>query len=460
MASLYKKTYPIDMPEGAKILTRRGRKIAQWTDGRGNVKTAPLARDGKRMMYVSDVWYLRYRTAEGRERRISTGCRDRQAAGRVMADVLGELEKVRAGILTPEDVHASGHADRPIREHVEDYLEYLKVKTVRGRRISQTHRYNVRKQLHRLIDECGLQRIGDITRHRITRWIRQQTDAGTKAPRTILKYRATLTAFCKWAAGESRLTVNPLIGLPSVTVDEERRCRRPLTMDEVQRLLQAAAERPLRDALTIRRGKRTGQLAAKVRPAQRERFRRLGRERALIYKTLLYTGLRKSELASLTVGDVHLEADRPHVTLAAKNAKNGKAAMIPLRSELANDLREHLEEKLAEYRRRTLADGRREVPATLPANARLLDVPDHLVRILDRDLAAAGIDKTDAHGRTVDVHSLRHTFATMLSQAGVLPRMAQELMRHSDIRLTMSTYTHLSLIDTAGAVEALPGVGA
>ena len=36
--------------------------------------------------------------------------------------------------------------------------------------------------------------------------------------------------------------------------------------------------------------------------------------------------------------------------------------------------------------------------------------------------------------------------------------MAQELMRHSDIRLTMNTYTHLALIDTAGAVETLPSI--
>ena len=43
--------------------------------------------------------------------------------------------------------------------------------------------------------------------------------------------------------------------------------------------------------------------------------------------------------------------------------------------------------------------------------------------------------------------------------AGVLPRMAQELMRHSDIRLTMNVYTHLQLIDTAGAVESLPSIG-
>ena len=39
---------------------------------------------------------------------------------------------------------------------------------------------------------------------------------------------------------------------------------------------------------------------------------------------------------------------------------------------------------------------------------------------------------------------------------GVLPSVAQKLMRHSDIRLTMNTYTHLELADTAGAVASLP----
>jgi integrase len=56
----------------------------------------------------------------------------------------------------------------------------------------------------------------------------------------------------------------------------------------------------------------------------------------------------------------------------------------------------------------------------------------------------------------VDVHSLRHTFATLLARNGVTPSVAQKLMRHSDIRLTMNTYTHLDLADTAGAVAALP----
>ena len=44
----------------------------------------------------------------------------------------------------------------------------------------------------------------------------------------------------------------------------------------------------------------------------------------------------------------------------------------------------------------------------------------------------------------------------MLAAAGVHPKEAQELARHSDINLTLSRYTHVGLRDTAAAVGQLP----
>jgi hypothetical protein len=41
-----------------------------------------------------------------------------------------------------------------------------------------------------------------------------------------------------------------------------------------------------------------------------EALERLGRERAMIYKTMVLTGLRKGELASLTIGALELADDR------------------------------------------------------------------------------------------------------------------------------------------------------
>jgi len=216
-------------------------------------------------------------------------------------------------------------------------------------------------------------------------------------------------------------------------------------LPEIGRLLKAAQERPLRDALTIRRGRNKGKLQAKVSPAERRRLERVGQCRALVYKFMMLTGLRRSEAASVTVGALCLNQDSPYVHVEGKHAKSGHAATLPLRGDLADDLREHVA-RLAE-------DNGGQVPPDEP----LFDLDwRNLLWTFNLDLAAAGIPKKGAQGRTVDVHSLRHTFATLLARNGVSPGVAQKLMRHSDIRLTMNTYTHLDLADTAGAVAALP----
>ncbi|MFM2002474.1 MAG: hypothetical protein RI963_1900 [Planctomycetota bacterium] len=79
-----------------------------------------------------------------------------------------------------------------------------------------------------------------------------------------------------------------------------------------------------------------------------------------------------------------------------------------------------------------------------------------LLLIQHRDLVGAGIDKIDERGRRVHLHALRMSTATHLSAAGVSPRTAQALMRHSDIKLTMATYTDERLLNSAGAVALLP----
>ena len=98
------------------------------------------------------------------------------------------------------------------------------------------------------------------------------------------------------------------------------------------------------------------------------------------------------------------------------------------------------------------------LPVQLSQNAPLFNVPRDLARILDRDLAMAGIPKVDERGRTVDVHALRTTFATHLSKGGVAPRTAQAAMRHGSIDLTMNAYTDPRLLDVAGALDALPAL--
>ena len=59
----------------------------------------------------------------------------------------------------------------------------------------------------------------------------------------------------------------------------------------------------------------------------------------------------------------------------------------------------------------------------------------------------------------MEFHALRVTFGTNLVLAGVPIRVVQELMRHSDIRLTMKIYTDASKLPLKEGIAALPWVG-
>ena len=64
-----------------------------------------------------------------------------------------------------------------------------------------------------------------------------------------------------------RMMANPLAGIPKANEKADpRRQRRALTEDELRRLLRGAQQRPLLDAMTIRRGKDAGKPLAKLVP--------------------------------------------------------------------------------------------------------------------------------------------------------------------------------------------------
>ena len=182
---------------------------------------------------------------------------------------------------------------------------------------------------------------------------------------------------------------------------------------------------------------------------------RLGQVRELIYKLAVTTGQRKNEIASLTIGQLDLDGDCQQVTLNAADEKNRQGNSIPLRQAVADELRDRVSNCGAGTRRNTLSIFDRG-ESDNSAASELFNVPDDLSKVFERDRTVADIVKSDDRGRTVDVHALRHTFGTMLSKAGVSPRVAQAVMRHSSLELTMNVYTDPRLLDVQGAVESLP----
>lgn len=477
MASIYRKTYPIPMPESAEILIRNGRKLARWTNTKHQVRTAEVLDDG-RIAFVSDCWYMRYRDAEGIMRRESTGCREKQAAQKKLADVIADVEKVQTGILSSQEKQIAHHAQRSLSEHLEDYLAHLGRKRIRGRKVSVMYRSNLCGRLQRLIQECGFRRLRDIERERMECWL-DEAEANGMAASTRNEYLISLSAFCNWAVKTDRLAKNPVVGVGKADrASDRRRVRRALTADEVARLLDAARRRPVaelgrqpvplpdehkygrsswtREPLTADNFERChaeGLSRLSVThslPGQRRRFKleALGRQRALFYLLAVSTGLRHNELASLTVGQLRLDATpAPYLSLDPQDAKNARGASIPLRDDVVEVLRRYLTDRGHECHD--------------CHDAKLFDTPP-TIRVFDADLQAAGISKRDAAGkgdRVVDIHALRTTFGTHLSASGVHPRTAMAAMRHSRIELTMNYYVDPTLLDVAGAVNALPAFG-
>ncbi len=347
----------------------------------------------------------------------------------MLADLERQAERGKAGLVDP-------HAEQrkaPIQSHVDAYAVHL-----RNKGVSAKHHVETIRRLKAVIEGCKVKVLADLRTEVVERFLAILGDEGASA-RTRNTYRTSAKAFCKWCLKTRRLGEDVLASLDAVS-GEARRQRRALTDDELAKLMRAARERPVIEALTVRRGERKGQLGANVRPEVRAELERLGWERALMYKVLVLTGLRRGELESLEVRHLSLDGKRPRLTLPGSLTKNGEEASIPLLADLAGDLKEWLE-----------ATGRKGAE-------RVFRVPVELVKILRRDLAAAGIPFRDDRGRTIDVHALRHTTATMLSRAKVSPRVAQEFMRHSDIKLTMQTYTDPRLLDEAEALAALPDI--
>ncbi|MCZ3389033.1 MAG: tyrosine-type recombinase/integrase, partial [Actinomycetia bacterium] len=55
----------------------------------------------------------------------------------------------------------------------------------------------------------------------------------------------------------------------------------------------------------------------------------------------------------------------------------------------------------------------------------------------------------------LSVHGLRHTWATLALQAGVLPKIVQERLGHSTIALTLDIYSHVNPAMDAEAADTV-----
>jgi integrase len=72
----------------------------------------------------------------------------------------------------------------------------------------------------------------------------------------------------------------------------------------------------------------------------------------------------------------------------------------------------------------------------------------NFLRIFYKLIKKAGLEN-------VNFHALRHTYATRLIEANEHPKVVQEMLGHSDISMTLSTYSHVMPDMQQTAIDAL-----
>ena len=393
----------------------------------------------KRIRVKSKTWRGRYTDANGKTKSV-TLFDDKDLSKAKFATIQQRVREELAGVRKPDPFEV--HRETPLlcprcngggcldakgqktidcdRCHVDDWA-----KTLRSRQRSEKHVFKLTSYLSRIIDACEWQTLNDLSADDLEHYHCERRQQGMSISASN-DYVAAAKNFGSWLikSRPMRWHENPFVGIGKLNADEDVRLeRRPATMDELRSLLTATENaKPFR-GLT-------------------------GRDRSVLYRVAVETGFRANELASLTSKSLDLDSELPTITVEAGYSKRRRRDVQPIRAEVADALREWLRTREQPILKLDGSDDSKLWPGTWPERA---------AKMLRGDLKNAGL-KAETEDGTLDFHCLRRTFATNLARAGVSPKAAQELMRHSDINLTMSTYTNLMLRDVASDLDKLPSL--
>ena len=142
---------------------------------------------------------------------------------------------------------------------------------------------------------------------------------------------------------------------------------------------------------------------------------------------LLYTGLRKGELLALQWKDIDFANKLIHVYKSIYYESNKPCVKLPKTKAGVRDviLLDCLADKL---KKKSDSDY----------------VFEHDGGIIDKSYFTRQWKKYQTEtGLDITAHQLRHTYATILFEAGIKEKDAQNLMGHSDIKVTQNIYTHI-----------------
>jgi integrase len=159
----------------------------------------------------------------------------------------------------------------------------------------------------------------------------------------------------------------------------------------------------------------------------------------------LTLGLRQGETLGLGWQHVDFERNLLHVARALQRQPNGELALVPTKTERAKrvlPMPPSVALVLRQRRERQAADRDLlgpEWPGDDLVFTTQLGTPIHP----RNDYRSFQSLISKASLRRVRLHDLRHTAASLMLAQGVAPRVVMEILGHSQISITMNTYSHV-----------------
>lgn len=225
----------------------------------------------------------------------------------------------------------------------------------------------------------------------------RSADGGSYSPSSVARMIVSLRSFHRFLVREGLATTDPTakVGSPK----RPRSIPKAIPLDEVERLLELPSPDPL------------------------------GRRDRAILETLYGAGCRISELVNLDVDDLDIDEG----SILIRSGKGGKSRRVPV----GRAARAAVADYLTTVRPGLARKAQRSTPA-LFLNARGSRLSRQgCWKILRRYAEVAGLEDR------VSPHTLRHSFATHMLDAGADIRVVQDLLGHASLATTQ-VYTLVS----------------
>ena len=177
---------------------------------------------------------------------------------------------------------------------------------------------------------------------------------------------------------------------------------------------------------------------------------------------LFHTGMRISEFCGLTIQDIdfadhcinidHQLIRTSNMSLIIQPTKTRAGTRkIPMTADVESCFRAIIEDR-PEPRCETMIDG----------HCGFLFLDRHSLPLVAmhwehrfQDMLKRYNDIFKIQMPTITPHVCRHTYCSLQAKAGMNPKTLQYLMGHSDISVTLNTYTHLGLEDAAEEINRI-----